>query len=385
MLPMRRTALTLLVAAALAAVALLSMSDTLGNPVRWTPDGLFYQARAAELQGTPREQSLQEAFQGPLGAQLRMIDPTHSGDPEWVSYNAQFYERRVAIPAAAAALEPISGDRAILNLSVAGYVAAILALFGFLLLRFKLPVAGLVALATVALPALSHHASFPLTDSWGLALEIAALAAGVLALERGPRWVIAWFAALLLLAFTRDSALVLVVATAWLTFRQRSKVSAWMLGTGIAASLAVLALFPMPMRELIAMMLNGAQPDPDASWGAILGQYPGAIVDMLQADGGYVRDGAWFTAFYLIVGIALLFALTRGTRGSAVTTLLKAAAVAGAAYVVAIPVFSAFRLELVLVPMAAFGLGLGVEWIAERARVPSLIHHRFATPERVST
>jgi hypothetical protein len=380
MLAMRRTAITLLVA-----LALVSMSDTLSNPVRWTPDGLFYQARSLELQGTPRAQALQETFQGPLAAELRQIDPERTGDPEWVSYNAQFYERRLAVPAAAAALEPIAGDRAILDLSVAGYVAAVLAIFGFLLLRFRLPIAAAVAFATILLPALTKHSSFPLTDSWGLALETAAFAAGILALERGRRWVIAWAAAVLLLAFTRDSALVLVAAAAWLTLMHRSKVSAWMLGTGVAASLAVLALFPMPMRELLAMMLNGAQPDPDASWGAVLGQYPGAIVDMLQADGGAVRNGAWFTAAYLLLGVGLLFVLSRGARGSAVTTLLKAGAVAGAAYVVAVPVFSAFRLELVLVPMAAFGLALGIEWLAERVSVPKRVNAPIPAPGRAGT
>src|ERR1700754_306712 len=124
---MRRTHLTLLVAFALAAIALLSMAGTLGDPIRWTPDSLFYQARVLELQGTDREQALTQTFQGPQGAALRAIDPERSGDPAWVSYNAQFYECRVAVPAAAAVLEPAAGDRALLDLSVAGYVAAILA------------------------------------------------------------------------------------------------------------------------------------------------------------------------------------------------------------------------------------------------------------------
>ena len=48
-------------------------------------------------------------------------------------------------------------------------------------------------------------------------------------------------------------------------------------------------------------------------------------------------------------------------------TMLRAAAVAGALSVLVIPIFSAFRLELVCVPMAAFGLGLGAERLAERA------------------
>ena len=51
---------------------------------------------------------------------------------------------------------------------------------------------------------------------------------------------------------------------------------------------------------------------------------------------------------------------------------MRAGAVAGVLYVLAAPVFSAFRLELVLVPMAAFGLALGIEaaTASVRARVP---------------
>jgi len=382
---MRRTTLTLITALALAAIALLSMSDTLGNPVRWTPDGLFYQARSLEIQGVDRQESLARTFQGPLAAELRAIDPTRSGDMDWVSYNAQFYERRVAIPAAAAALEPVAGERAILDLSVAGYVAAILAIFALLLVRFSLPVAAAVALATIALPALSHHAGYPLTDSWGVALETAAIACGILALERSKRWVIGWAAALLLLAFTRDSVLILVCASAWLALTQRSRVSFWLLGTSVAATVPVMLIFSMPTRELLAMMLNDVQPDPGASWATILGQYPAAIVDMLQADGGYVRDGAWLTAIYLLTGIFLLFLLARGPRASSATTMLKAAAFAGAAYVVAIPVFSAFRLELVLVPMAAYGFGFGLEWAGAKVAHRSWVRPALPAPGRASS
>ena len=367
---MRRTLPTLLVALALAAVALLSMASTLGDPVRWTPDGLFYQARALELQGTPRDEALARTFQGPLGAELRTIDPERSGDPEWVKYSAQFYERRVALPAAAALLEPVAGDRALLELSVAGYVAAVLAIFGLLLLRFPLPIAAAVSLATLALPALTKHAGFPLTDSWGLALETGAFAFGILALERGRRWLIPWAATILLLALTRDSMLILICAAAWLALTQRSRISAWLLGTAVAAALPVLLVFSMPMRELLGMMLNDIQPDPGASWLSIAERYPAAIVDLLQADGGFVRDGAWFSALYLLAGLALLVVLSHGARANATATLLKAGAVAGVAYVLAVPVFSAFRLELVLVPMAAFGLGLGLEWIAARVALP---------------
>ena len=53
---------------------------------------------------------------------------------------------------------------------------------------------------------------------------------------------------------------------------------------------------------------------------------------------------------------------------------------------VAIPIFSAFRLELVCVPMAAFGLGLAAERLAERAAGLGLgADAAFALPGRSRT
>lgn len=382
---MRKVALTLIVAVALAATALLSMTGTLGAPVEWTPDGLFYQARSLELRGTDREAALEQTFQGPLGRDLRRADPQRSGDPGWVAYSAKFYERRITVPLAAAALDPVSGERSILDISVAGYVAAILAIFALLLIHFRLAVAAGIGFATIALPALSHHSGFPLTDSWGLALETAAFASGLLVLERGPRWLAAWVASILLLSFTRDSTWIPLLAALGLALSQRSRVSYLMLGSGVAAALPVLLLFPFPIRDLLATMLNGLQPSSDTSWGFIAERYPGAVVDLVQANGGFVRDGAWLSAAYLIAGLLALFLVARGPRRTPGAVLLQAGALAGLAYVLVVPVFSAFRLELVCVPMAAFGLALGAEWALERipklawTRAPALPLNRSPT------
>ncbi len=81
------------------------------------------------------------------------------------------------------------------------------------------------------------------------------------------------------------------------------------------------------MRELLAQMLNGLQPAPDALVGRDRSsRYPAAIVDLLQADGGFVRDGAWYSAAYLLAGLGLLFLLARGRRLGAATILLTAGA-----------------------------------------------------------
>ena len=383
---MRRSALTLLVAVALAGAALLSVSGSLGDPVRWTPDGLFYQVRSLELRGESSDAALRQTFGGPLGAELRRRDPARSGDMDWVRYNTQFYERRVALPAAAAALDPVAGDRALLDLSVAGYVAAVLAIFALLLLRFRLPIAAAVTLATLLLPALTDHSAYPLTDSWGLALETIAIAAGLLVLDRGPRWLVLWVASIFVLSLTRDSTWIPIAAAAFLTLRYRSRISVYLLGSGLAATVPVTLAFSAPMKELLAMMLNdGIQPVRDPSWGFVAERWPGAVVDLLQADGGYVRDGAWYSAGYLIVGLLLLFALGRSERSRQWMTFLRAAAVAGALSVLVVPIFSAFRLDLVCVPMAAFGLGLAAERVLARASELTWPRMPVAMPGRSRT
>jgi hypothetical protein len=379
---MRTVAVRLVVAVALAAVALLAVSDSLSGPARWSPDGLFYQARVYEMRdGMSQPEALREAFQGPLGAPLRAIDPDRSGSPQWVAYNARFYERRVAVPFVASLLEPVAGDRVILDVSLAGYVVAVLAVFWLLLLlRFRLAVAAGVTLATIFLPALTFHSGFPLTDSWGLALEVLAFGAAFLALQRGPRWLIAWAAAIALLSITRDSMWIPVLAAACLALIKRTRPTIALAATGFAAALPAVIAIPVPLRELLAQMLNSLQPAPELGWGEIASRYPGAIVDLLQADGGFVRDGAWYSAAYLLAGLGLLLVLSRGGRRGPATILKIAGAVAGAAYVLTVPVFSALRLELVLVPMAAFGLASGAELVAERA----VILDRLRPPSRKS-
>jgi hypothetical protein len=363
---MRTVAVRFLVAAALAAIALLAVSDQLSGAPRWSPDGLFYQARVYEIRdGLSQPEALREAFQGPLGARLRAIDPERSGSQQWVAYNARFYERRVAVPLAASALEPISGDRAILDVSLAGYVAAVLAIFWLLLLlRFHLVVAAGVTLATIFLPALTFHSGFPLTDSWGLALEVVAFGTAILALRRGPRWLIAWAAVIALLSITRDSMWIPVLAAACLAAVQRTRITVALAATGFAAALPAVIAIPVPLRELLAQMLNGLQPAPDLSWAEIASRYPSAIVDLLQADGGFVRDGAFYSAAYLLAGLGLLFVLARSRRLGPAWILMTAGAVAAGAYILTVPVFSALRLELTLVPMAAVGLALAAERLA---------------------
>ena len=351
-------------------VCLAAVAGSLTGPARWSPDGLFYQARVYEMRdGSERPDALRRAFGGPLGAHLRAVDPERSGSPMWVAYNARFYERRIVVPFLASLATPLAGDRALLDVSIAGFAAAVLAIFWLLLaIGLRLPVAAGIAALTAFVPALTDHAALPLTDTWGLALEAAAFALAVTVLRRrDARWLAPWAAVLVLLAFTRDSALIPVLAACAVAVAQRTRIAAALAGSGLAAAVVPLLAVPVPMRELLAQMTNGAMPAPDDSWADVAGRYPGALADMLQADGGFVRDGAWPTALYLLVGMGLLLTLWAGGRRDASTTLLAAGALAGVLYVLAVPVFSAFRLELTLFPMAAAGLALGVTAVIERA------------------
>jgi hypothetical protein len=359
----------LLVAAALAIVALGAVSGSLSGPPRWSPDGLFYQARVYELrENMTRPDALRRAFGGPLGADLRAVDPERSGSSMWVAYNARFYERRIVVPYLASLVAPVSGDRALLDVSLAGYVAAVLAVFVLLLVAgFRLGVAAAVAAATAFVPALTKHADLPLTDTWGLALEAFAFTLALIALKRRDmRWLAPWALVLVALAFTRDSAWIPVLAACGLAVAQRSRFTAALAGTGLVAAVVPMLLVPVPMRELLAQMTNDAMPAPDDSWGDVLGRFPAAFVDLLQADGGFVRDGAWSTAAYLLFGMGLLIAAWVAGRRDETTTLMVAGTLAGALYVLAVPVFSAFRLELTLIPMTAFGLAIAATAALDR-------------------
>jgi hypothetical protein len=243
-----------------------------------------------------------------------------------------------------------------------------------------------VALATVFLQPLVTHSSFPLTDSWGVALEATAFAAAILTLDRGRRWLALWVAALFVLAFTRDSTWIPIAAVGWCALRMRTRDTVWLFGTGLVAALPALLAFGAPVRKLLAVLENGGDLPTDTSWGFIVRHYPGAVFDLVHANGGYLRDGEWFTALYLVGGVvALLVLAVRGHyRKSVVTQLMTAGAVAALLYVLAAPLFSAFRLELVFVPMAAYGIALGATLALERVLGNASVPKRLAARSPVS-
>ena len=254
-----------------------------------------------------------------------------------------------------------------------------LALFGLLLLRFRPALAGAVTLLAVFLPPLTHHSSYPLTDSWGLALEIVAFAAAILAFDRGLRWLPLWIGAIALLGFTRDSAWIPILAVGWCAFRYRSRVPVTLFASGVLAALPAVLLFKTPVRELLALLVNDLEPSSDTSWGFIAGHYPQALLELVRANVGFLRRGEWYTAAFLVGGVLALLLLVwrRPATRSIQTALMTSGAVVALLYVLAAPVFSAFRLELVFLPMAAWGVALAGELAVLRLAAPRACRAAF--------
>ena len=186
-----------------------------------------------------------------------------------------------------------------------------------------------------------------------------AFAAAILTLDRGPRWMPLWVGAIPLLSFTRDSTWIPVLAAGWCAAPlPLARVAVSSLRRESRPRCPALLIFSTPARDPCSQSSSTTRSVPsDTSWAFIASRYPHAAFEVVRANVGFLRRGEWYTAFYLVGGVLALLALARRRRPDDLTpSLLRAGAFLGLGYVFAAPVFSAFRLELVFVPMAAYGL-----------------------------
>jgi len=332
---------------------------TLSEP-RWYTDSLYYEAQKVELMGSSQASALEEVFSGDLARPLAGKLPSGERRLEY----AEFYRRRWVVPALAAALDPTFGTDSLRNASLLGW--ALLAPLLFLLLRRRFSqVASVVASClAVLLGPLVMWGSAPLVDSWGLCMLVAGLLLALLA-RQDLRWLPVWIAVVLVGSFTRDVGLVLVLATAWLALRERSRRMALIAGVGALASLPAPLIFSAPLQENLAYILNGFQiPAEPTGWGWILERYPGAVLDLIGDDLAYPFNVAApypLLAFvFLVPVLAGLWLLLRCGRGS-FPTLIRAAAVGGVLTLLLSPNYTGLRLELVFVPAIATGFALLAE------------------------
>ena len=270
---MRRSIVALL-AVALAALACAAVWPAFDKPVHWTLDGFFYQARVLEFRGVDESVALDRVFEGPMSAELRTHDPAHTGNPGGQSTSRSTSAGRPSPSPPPPFTRP--QERSLLNVSLAGYVAAMLALFGLLLLRFRVAIAR--RHARDHLPAAADPpSSYPITDSWGSrsdrrprrrdpgAGSLAALVAVVDRSGPAPR-------------FHARQHLDSGARRPWGAFHYWSRVPVTLFATGLAAALPPVILFQPPVRESPGSSpVNDSEPSADTSWGFILSHYPVAV------------------------------------------------------------------------------------------------------------
>jgi hypothetical protein len=345
------------------------MATHWGGPISWETDALFYQSKSESISGTNAATARRQVFGGPLSGYERNIEaeqpdePARVSDPTWVEYSATFYARRLLLPALAVVIKPIFGLRSLQILSLLGFI--LIPALLFLLLRRRLPFAlsGAVAAAVILWPPLRAWAVFPLTDSSGLALLIAALLCAVLAIERDRRWLAPWFACVIALAFTRDIAFIPVIAALGLLAVRRDRSSLELVGIGVLAALPALFVHGVSESKELAYVFSNHTIPTDTSWGAVLPQYPSNFSHMLGRYGDYAAANP-LVILATLGGLVAAFALA--PRRDTLTILLWST-VPGYLLLMAVgPAFSGFRYELVLVPLIAYGYGYLAERVLRR-------------------
>lgn len=396
---------------ALLVVGLASTLPAWLTPVRWTPDGFFYQARVDVLRGADEDDAVARVLAGPLVAEATIDGPQRDQllDAEWVRHTTEITRRRLLVPALAALATPALGDLSLQAVSLLGYVLVAPLLYLLLRRRFSTHASFVVAAGTALLPPLREWSFRPLTDSWGLALELACLLAAVLALDRGPRWLALWVVSVGALSLTRDATVVVVLAAAWVALAERTRTAIALAVSGAVAALPVPLLLGAP----VGGTLGAAAADADR-YGvraaeafrvdvasqmfagphrltavAIVVALVLAAVALPQPLARFRRPALWVCGaqvaavlvatavlatrrvepehqlpigLVLLVGLGLLLL---GRRGDPFFSLHRAGALACFAYLALYPVASGFRLELVFLPFVAVGFARALD-----ARVP---------------
>ncbi|HUC06613.1 MAG TPA: hypothetical protein VMR96_00860 [Solirubrobacterales bacterium] len=376
---------TALAVTSLLLLAAISMATHWSGPISWETDALFYQAKSEEISGTDAATARRQVFGGPLSAYERGLEaeapdePPRVSNPAWVEYSSDFYQRRLFLPALAAALDPLFGLHSLQVLSLLGFVFIPALLFLLLRRRLSFAVSLGVAAAVILWPPLRAWSVFPLTDSSGLALLIAALLCAVLAMERNRRWLAPWFACVLALAFTRDIAFIPVIAALGLLAVRRDRPTLALFGVGVAAALPALFVHGVSESKALAYVFSNHTIPTDTSWGWVLSQYPSNLGHIFSRYGDYAV-GNPLVVLAALGGIVAAFALA--PRRDTLTVLLWST-LPGYLLLMAVgPAFSAFRYELVLVPL----IGLGYAYLAERvlARVSEARGNRELAGDAVS-
>jgi uncharacterized membrane protein len=89
---------------------------------------------------------------------------------------------------------------------------------------------------------------------------------------------------------------------------------------------------------------------------------------LVRDDVRYLLDHP-YVALFAVGGLLTLFAFRSRRRDDVATSFVRGAVLGAAVLVALAPNYTGMRLELPFVPIAAFGVALGLEWALVRARV----------------
>jgi len=355
---------------AVIAVALASSLTVWRHPVDWSdPDSVFYQAQAVEIRGASQQAALKHTFEGPIGRAARAWDHSHryAANRAWVRYSARFYRRRWVVPALAAGLTGAAGSRSLQIVSVIGYLLIGGLVYLLLRRRFSHLTSGVVAIACVWLPPVRQYSFAPMTDSWGIALLLAALIAALTVLERGERWLPCWLAVLGVLSVTREDSIVAVGAACLVALLVRTRRAVWLAVSGIAVSIPAWAMLGAPLRETLAYTLNDFEPPGDPSWHFVGQLYVERLKSTIRSDLLYPHVSGWSTPYTIVwylgfaIGLAGILLLLFRRDDDDFFRLIRGSLLGAAAYIALSVNYSGLRLELVFLPAVAVGLALLVD------------------------
>jgi Dolichyl-phosphate-mannose-protein mannosyltransferase len=355
----------------LSLVAVLAMIHQWNGHILWDPDSLFYQAKVIELRtGASSAQALHQVFSSHLTAYMRSLEalqpasqPKLLNEPGWAVFSAQFYARRLLVPAMAALVYPIFGLRSLHIVALVGYVVLGPMLYLLLRRRFGQLPSLIAAGACLLLPTVHSWAAFPLTDVWSLVFEVAALFAAIRVLDGQRWWLLGWVLAVLASSFTHDAGFIPVIATGVVFLLRRERRSFTLVASGFAACLPALAIASVKENVQLATALSQHAIPQHTGWSWVLSHYFPNLGTVLHQYLSYAGSNP-MTVLPFVVGLLLLFGLGRGRD---VALLLVRAVVVGYLVMLALgPSFSDFRYELVLVPLLAFGFALAIEWALPR-------------------
>jgi hypothetical protein len=159
-------------------------------------------------------------------------------------------------------------------------------------------------------------------------------------------------------------------ATAWVAFRERSRLGALLTASGFLASLPAPLIFGASVQQNFAYVINNHRIPTDTSWSSIASNYPHEIAYTLGNDALYpVQSGLLPVNLVMTIPViaALVLLFLPSTRRDRLVTLGQGAA-AGALLTLLIALnYTDLRIELAFLPALAIGLGLlGERLLASR-------------------